>query len=164
MSNVVVLNASYEPLGVVPLRRALMYIAKERAEIVKASDEIIRTSSIEFNAPKVVRFTRMVKAPYSNKELRWSRRRMLQRDNFTCAYCGKHGSTVDHINPQSRGGRNTWMNTIAACMPCNNKKADKTPEEAHMKLLFQPKAVFQRDVLNETIAAAGFNMDTLFEV
>ena len=86
---------------------------------------------------------------------------MLERDNWTCAYCGGHARTVDHVMPQSRGGGNTWMNTVAACGPCNNKKADRTPEEAHMTLLFQPRVMTRRELFKRRIAAAGVDIDWL---
>jgi len=164
-SNVIVLNASYEPLGVVPIHRAMIYLIKETAEVVKAYDgETIRTSSGELPIPIAVRFTKMVKVPYRNREMIPTMRKILIRDNYKCAYCGKHAKTVDHIQPKSRGGKNTWMNLIAACQPCNGKKADKTLQEANMKLLFQPRAVFQQEALLAAIAATGFDMDTLFTV
>jgi len=162
-SNVIVLNASYEPLGVVPIHRAMLYLIKERAEVVKAFDgEVIRTSSGELPIPIAVRFTKMVKVPYRNREMQWSRRKMLERDNYTCAYCGKRGMTVDHIQPQSRGGKNTWLNTVAACQPCNGKKANRTPKEAGMTLRYQPRAIFQQEALLAAIAATGYDMNTLF--
>jgi 5-methylcytosine-specific restriction endonuclease McrA len=68
-----------------------------------------------------------------------TRKLILKRDNYTCAYCGKTGSTIDHIQPQSRGGQNTWLNLVTACQKCNNVKDDRTPKEAKMKLLFEPR-------------------------
>lgn len=68
-----------------------------------------------------------------------TRKQILRRDNHTCAYCGKPGSTIDHIHPQSRGGKNTWDNLITACQKCNNIKDDRTPQEAGMKLKFEPR-------------------------
>lgn len=162
-SNVIVLNASYEPLGVVPIHRAMLYIIKERAEVVKAFDgEVMRTSSGELPIPIAVRFTKMVKVPYRNREMQPTMRKVLLRDNYKCAYCGKHAKTVDHIHPKSRGGKNTWMNLIAACQSCNSKKADKTLQESNMKLLYQPRPVYQQEALLAAIAATGYNLDTLF--
>ena len=164
MSKVIVLNASYEPLGVVPLHRAMMYIFKERAEIIKVHDgEFLKSASGEaYPKPVAVRFTKMVKVPYLNHEMQWSRRKMLQRDNFSCAYCGKHASTVDHILPQSRGGKNTWMNTVAACMRCNNRKADKTPQEAGMAMLLQPRVVYRQEAIVASMTEMGYDFDSLF--
>jgi 5-methylcytosine-specific restriction endonuclease McrA len=164
MTGVIVLNASYEPLGVVSLHKAMKNIIRGRVEVVRAHDsDVIHTSSGVLAVPIAVRFTKMVRVPYRNGEMQPHLKKVLIRDNYTCAYCGKHAKTVDHIQPKSRGGKNTWMNLIAACQPCNGKKANKTPEEAHMVLQFQPHPVYQQDVLTANIAKTGFSMDTLFD-
>lgn len=63
---------------------------------------------------------------------------VLARDQFRCAYCARRGTTVDHLAPRSRGGADSWMNTVAACAECNQRKADRTPEQAGMRLLRRP--------------------------
>jgi 5-methylcytosine-specific restriction endonuclease McrA len=68
----------------------------------------------------------------------WSRNKLLQRDSYACAYCTRPADTVDHILPVSQGGTSTWLNTVASCRPCNAKKRNRTPSEAHMPLNHQP--------------------------
>lgn len=98
---------------------------------------------LDIPLPYIVSLVEYVYDPYaaflkSNSEIA-TKRAILSRDEYTCAYCEKKADTVDHIIPQSRGGGNTWTNLVAACKPCNNKKADRTPEEAGMKLLWEPQ-------------------------
>lgn len=162
MSSVVVLNATHEPLGVVSLRRAQLYLVRERAVIVEAvPGETWRAGEREFDVPRVVRFVRYVKIPYRWRVAAWSRAGVLRRDNWVCAYCDKRGTTVDHIMPVSRGGRNEWLNTVACCARCNSRKADKTPHEARMPLRFHPREVTQRDTLIVAIAATGADLSAL---
>lgn len=161
-AGVVVLNATYEPIGIVPLSRALTYLIRERASIVEAiPGQTIRSQQGEFPVPRVVAFRELVRVPYRWDAAPWSRRGVLIRDSHTCAYCGRRGSTIDHVLPQSRGGRNTWLNTVAACGPCNGKKADRTPEEAGMQLRFPPREVTRRDTLIVAIAQTGANLTAL---
>lgn len=161
--SVVVLDASYQPLNVVPFRRAIGYLLSEKATVVETDTEVpigITLPDGTDTAPRVIAFTYSVPWMWTH-DVPWNRRRMLERDNWTCAYCGGHARTVDHVMPQSRGGGNTWMNTVAACGPCNNKKADRTPEEAHMTLLFQPRVMTRRELFKRRIAAAGVDIDWL---
>lgn len=71
-----------------------------------------------------------------------SNKTLFRRDKNLCAYCGNHFSyddlSCDHIQPVSRGGKNVWQNVVSACKPCNQRKNDQTPEEAHMQLLYVP--------------------------
>jgi 5-methylcytosine-specific restriction endonuclease McrA len=160
----VVLNASFEPLGVVPLHRAMMHLVREKAVIVEAvPGEVYRSATDEFEIPLVIQLRKMVRVPYNSHTETWTRRGVLERDNFACAFCDKRrATTVDHIMPTSRGGgRRDWMNTVAACSPCNNRKDDKTPEEAGMPLRFQPREVTVRASLLVAIASTGANMAML---
>lgn len=160
--NVVVLNASFEPLGIVPVSRALVFLIRERAVIVDAiPGRTLRSAEAEFPFPRVVQFREMIRVPYRYGQVPWSRRALLQRDNHECAFCGKRASTVDHIQPRSRGGQDTWMNTVAACLRCNGVKADRTPEEARMPLRFQPRVVSSRETLVLAIAQTGADIVAL---
>lgn len=164
---VVVLNASFEPLGIVPVARAVTFLMRERAVLVDAiPGRVIRSAEAEFPFPRVVQFREMIRVPYRYGAEPWTRRGLLQRDNFECAYCGRHANTVDHVLPRSRviragGNPDTWMNTVAACGRCNNVKADRTPEEAGMPLRFQPREVTSRDTLVVAIAATGADVAAL---
>jgi 5-methylcytosine-specific restriction endonuclease McrA len=87
----------------------------------------------------VLRLVRYVKTTFLYARVPgWTKRGVLKRDRHTCGYCGERASTVDHIVPISRGGRNTWTNTVAACHSCNARKANHTPSEAGMPLRLKP--------------------------
>ncbi|SDH47744.1 HNH endonuclease [Microbacterium sp. 77mftsu3.1] len=160
---VVVLNASFEPLGVVPVARAMVYLMRERATIVDAiPGRTLRSAEGEFPFPRVVQFREMIRVPYRFGAVAWSRQRMLERDNFECCYCsGRRATTVDHVFPRSRGGRDTWENTVGSCGPCNSKKADQTPAEAGMTMRYQPRIVTSRETLVLAIAAVGADLEML---
>ncbi len=145
MSEVVVLNASYEVLGVVPIRRAITYILRERVDVVAYQDGTIHSGSVDMPRPLVVAFRHYVNVPFSARRqvAPWNRALMLRRDQHECAYCGKFATTVDHIFPRSRGGKNEWLNTIAACLSCNGKKGNKTLEQFGVPLRYQPSVVYR---------------------
>jgi hypothetical protein len=140
-ATVAVLNASYEELGSTHLGRALALVMRGDAVIDESDpDRIVRHASGSFPWPLVIRLLRFVKVKFRVGEQHWSLQGVRKRDNFTCGYCGKSATTVDHILPQSRGGRDTWMNTVAACQTCNGRKANQTPAEAGMTLWITPYA------------------------
>lgn len=137
---VVVLNASYEVLSLVALHRAVAYLLREKAEIVAHRDgaELHSSSGLSIPIPTVVRLLRYVRVPYRHQTPAWTKAGLLRRDRHTCAYCGHRGSTVEHLLPVSRGGHSTWSNTVTACVACNTRKGNRTPEEAGMALLYGP--------------------------
>ena len=150
MVSVLLLNASYEPLAVIPKRRALSLLLRERVDA--ATDDVVPLKGIStsLNIPTVLRLRRYINVP--RRGAAWSRRAVLRRDNYTCIYCGiqagerqgkrvldKNDFTIDHILPKSRGGRNLWTNTACACPPCNHRKGSKMPHEAGMTLRWEPK-------------------------
>jgi 5-methylcytosine-specific restriction endonuclease McrA len=141
VSNVLVLNATYEPLSVVSVRRAVVLLLKEKAEIVEAAEARLRSERMTMPRPLVIRLVYYVRIPY-RVSLPVTRRTVLARDQYTCQYCGNQPSrkmlTMDHILPRSRGGRTIWTNVVAACQRCNGRKGNRTPEEASMKLLSTP--------------------------
>lgn len=156
---VAVLNASFEPLGIVPLHRALLFLIRERAVVIDAiPGRTVRSADNEFDYPRVIAFREMVRAPYSYRPMAWSRHGVLQRDDRECAYCGRRASTIDHVTPRAQGGENTWLNTISACPACNGKKGARTPEQADMPLRFQPREVTRRDTLTVGIGKLGADM------
>lgn len=132
-----VLNASYEPLCVVHLHRAVVLVLAEKAEPVEVTGSL-RSATTEIPAPSVIRLKHMVKIPY-RKDVRFSRRGIMARDRFMCSYCDRRADTIDHVIPRSRGGENSWANVVAACRRCNSRKADRTPAEAGMTLLRPPR-------------------------
>jgi 5-methylcytosine-specific restriction endonuclease McrA len=141
VSSVLVLNATYEPLSVVSVRRAVVLLLKEKAEIIEAAEAELRSEHLTIPRPLVIRLVYYVRIPY-RVSLPLTRRTVLARDHYTCQYCGVQPSrkelTVDHILPRSRGGHTAWENVVAACQSCNGRKGSRTPEEANMKLLSKP--------------------------
>ena len=134
--DVLVVNADLGPLHRVSLRHAVRMLVRRVAEVHEAHpDRLIGV----YPVPTVVRLVRYVVTKWRyTKGPAWSRTGVLARDGRRCAYCGGHATTVDHLLPRSRGGRNTWLNTVAACDGCNQRKGDRTPAEAGMRLRFEP--------------------------
>jgi 5-methylcytosine-specific restriction endonuclease McrA len=137
---VLVLNATFEPINVCSLKRAVVLVLKNKAEVLERAAGHLRSASRSFAAPLVIRLTYFVRVP-RYKGRRISRRAVFARDGFECQYCGSRGRlTVDHVTPRSRGGASTWDNLVTACSPCNLEKADRLPGEADMKLQTAPRA------------------------
>ncbi|HEY5664029.1 MAG TPA: HNH endonuclease [Ilumatobacter sp.] len=134
MRSSLVLNASYEPLGIVPARRAVCLVIEQKAEVLEADAALIRSELLSLPSPAVIRLHYMVRAP-RHRSASVSRRAVLLRDDYRCQYCGSHADSIDHVVPRSRGGANVWDNLAAACRRCNNDKRDRTPDEAGMRLL-----------------------------
>jgi 5-methylcytosine-specific restriction endonuclease McrA len=133
--NVVVLNASYEPLGGVSFQHAVKMLFRE----VAVAEEVVAGKFIGPHPwPKVIRLIRYVTTAWLHKPAGYSRSNVMRRDRHLCAYCGGHATTLDHVLPVSRGGGSTWLNTVAACGTCNHRKAARTPAEAGMRLRFEP--------------------------
>jgi 5-methylcytosine-specific restriction endonuclease McrA len=134
MSKVLVLNATYEPISFVTLKRAVILLLKEKAEVIEELVERrLRAERSSFPYPLVIRLVTYVPVPrFFNLPL--SRRSLLSRDNYTCQYCGstEHPLTIDHVIPRSRGGKTEWTNVVAACVSCNRRKGNKMPADARM--------------------------------
>jgi 5-methylcytosine-specific restriction endonuclease McrA len=133
---VLVLNADLGPLHRVSLKHAIRMLLRQVAEVHEAvPDRIIGV----YPVPRVVRLVHYVvtKWRFSGGPA-WSRSGVRARDGHRCAYCGGTATTIDHVLPRSRGGRNTWLNTVAACGGCNQRKGDRTPAEAGMRLRVTP--------------------------
>jgi 5-methylcytosine-specific restriction endonuclease McrA len=134
---VLLLNASWEPLRTISIRRAVVMILQDVAEIVERGEGEMRSPSISVPIPEVVRLVRWVKVPYRAR-IPLNGRNVLERDRYACAYCGKHASTIDHVVPRSRGGRHRWENVVAACPKCNHRKGDQLLSELGWELRHQP--------------------------
>lgn len=137
---VLVLNNTYEPLQVLPLRKAVKLLIKNRADIIKSSgDKSLKSCHESIPMPSVIRLNQYVK--YNRKPVPYSKKNILIRDKYTCQYCDKKDAkmTIDHIVPQSKGGDNTWENTVACCVRCNSTKADKSLAKSGLELLRNPK-------------------------
>jgi len=141
--SILLLNASYEPLTVVTLARAVKLLLRGRAEAVSAEHVTVASAAQTLAVPQVLRLKIYAHVPHRRTPA-WTRRGVFARDDYICAYCGRRCAardlTVDHVIPASQGGAATWGNTVAACARCNQRKADRTPHEAGMKLLIEPKA------------------------
>ncbi|MCT0219400.1 HNH endonuclease [Synechococcus sp. CS-1329] len=137
MSQVLVLNASYEPLNITSWRRATVMLLKGKAEgLEHDSNHPIRG---EMLLPSVIRLRQFVRVPF--KQLPLTRRNVFQRDSHSCQYCGYQGEqlSIDHVIPRSRGGTDTWENVTTACLRCNVRKGSRTPREAAMPLARVPR-------------------------
>lgn len=150
-SNVLLLNGNtWEPLSVITIPRAINLLLAGKAVVIEQSGEFLRTVRDKYPIPSVIALRTFINVP--RRRAHWSRRGVLIRDNFTCIYCGiqpggmvkgkmitKSNLTVDHIIPRSRGGRDQWTNTACACYACNHRKGNRLPNEAGMKLRWEPK-------------------------
>lgn len=137
---VLVLNASYEPLHVTSAKRAITLVQYGVAEVLEDSQDVVRSPSTVLPVPSVIRLRRYVRRPRVHP-VPFNRRNVLRRDGFICQYCGGVDElTLDHVMPRSRGGRHNWENVVTACRDCNQKKGNRTPEEAGMRLYSRPHA------------------------
>lgn len=153
-----VLDASFQPVNMISGLDALVKIITGKAEAVANYKEVVRSASLSFQLPRIIRLNRIVREINHNTQIAYSKRNVTIRDNNTCQYCAKKlttkTATIDHVMPKSRGGKNTWENTVVACYKCNNKKDCKTPDEAKMKLLKQPRAPKLLEDLREELRKA----------
>jgi 5-methylcytosine-specific restriction endonuclease McrA len=140
MSQVLVLNASYEPLNVTSVRRAHVLVFKGKAEVIEALQQPLHSASDTYPWPHVIRLVTYVSVPRTVQR-KISRRALFARDGWRCAYCGTSGGrlTLDHIVPRSRGGDSVWENVVTSCAPCNLKKGNRLLDEARMNLLTPPR-------------------------
>ena len=139
---VLVLNLNYVPVNVCTVRRAIVLVAKGKAELLEQREDAtrIRTYNTALDSPSIIRLVYLVKRPFAPRRL--SKKEVFLRDHYTCQYCGKRSQqlTLDHVVPRRQRGPHTWDNVVAACGRCNLDKAGRTPEEANMKLRRLPTA------------------------
>lgn len=138
-----VLNADYQVLTSVSWQRAITLIVQGKAEVHEADPEqVVRGASLHVPFPRVIRLVKWVYVKFTGLGVDGAgvctKAGVLKRDKHTCVYCGSKAATVDHVLPESRGGKLTWENSAAACVDCNSFKADRTPEEAKMRLRWHP--------------------------
>jgi 5-methylcytosine-specific restriction endonuclease McrA len=145
---VLVLNASLQPLSVIPERRLVVLLSKQKVAFIDDSvrqliEQSIEARRLEFDQPIIVQLLANVRVP--RMALRPTRANILLRDDETCQYCGKRNRdlTLDHVVPRSRGGQCSWENLVACCRACNGKKGNKLLKEAGMHLIRQPQALTQ---------------------
>lgn len=138
--NVLILNQTYEPLHICDVKKAITLILKQKAILIKSFDnQFIYTVSSKFPVPSIIRIQQHVRIQSWAAIL--TKSNILKRDQHTCQYCGSKNVplTIDHVIPKVLGGKETWTNLVTACIKCNNKKGDRTPEQAGMKLINRPK-------------------------
>lgn len=138
---VLVLNATFEPINVTAVRRALVLMLKGVAQAEETNHAEVHTTHKAMQVPSVIRLLTYRHIPQQSRAL--SRKNILLRDRNTCQFCGHalpaSELTLDHVMPRSRGGRSSWENLVACCYGCNNRKGDRTPEEAGLKLQRRPR-------------------------
>jgi len=134
-AKVLILNQNYEPMSVINVRKAIVLLYLGKAELIE-SNQALRVHSVSTTMPfpSIVRLSFYVRVPF--KKIILSRKNILRRDGHRCQFCGRSDLTltIDHVTPISRGGEDTWENLVCACVRCNNKKGDRTPDEALMPL------------------------------
>ena len=137
--SVLVLNQSYEPVYVCSVRRAIILVFRQRAEVIESGEMSLRTVTRAYPVPSVVRLALYLRIPI--KQLALTKRNVLRRDRHQCQYCGTRRSpmTVDHVVPRTQGGRDSWDNLVCACVRCNNRKGDRRPEQVGLALKRKPR-------------------------
>lgn len=149
-----VLNRNWQPVHIATVARSLTMLWNESAFVVDPDDfrlytwadwaqliprdgePFIRTVRFRLRVPEVLTLARHDKPRQT--AVTFSRRNVFKRDHVTCQYCGVRPGTeeltIDHVVPRSQGGQTTWENCVLACVPCNARKANRTPDQAGMKL------------------------------
>jgi 5-methylcytosine-specific restriction endonuclease McrA len=138
-AKVLILNQNYEPMSVINVKKAIILLYLGKAELIEAYDgRAVHSVSTTMPFPSIVKLSMYVKVPF--KRIILSRKNILRRDGHRCQYCGRGDLTltIDHVVPVSRGGEDAWENLVCACVKCNNRKGDRTPDEAGMPLLRRP--------------------------
>lgn len=138
MARALVLNVTLEPLSVVSIRRALVLVLRDRADVLETNGALWRSETIEMSSPSVVRLRRYVRLPYDRK-VPLNRRAVFIRDRHKCQYCGRRAENLDHVVPKSQGGGHAWDNVVASCRGCNTRKGGRTPDQAGLSLLRTPR-------------------------
>src|ERR1700689_1258828 len=138
---VLVLNATFEPINITAVRRAMILLLKGVAQAEEMNHTEVHSTSRAMRVPSVIRLLAYRHIPQQTRAL--SRKNILLRDRNTCQFCGRIFAaaelTLDHVVPRSRGGRSSWENLVACCYQCNNRKGDRTPEEAGIQLVRRPR-------------------------
>jgi 5-methylcytosine-specific restriction endonuclease McrA len=138
---VLVLNATFEPINVCTVRRAVVLLLKEKAEIIERAEWALHSERTSMSRPMVIRLMAYVRIPRDTHRRKITRRAVFARDDWTCQYCGSRSNlTVDHVIPRSKGGPSSWDNIVASCAPCNRRKGNALPRQAGMIPSRKPRA------------------------
>jgi 5-methylcytosine-specific restriction endonuclease McrA len=158
--DVLLLNASEEILDIIDWVRAIKLLFAEKAEKPYNHTDCykIKTPSGYFELPSVIILREYVRVPFVRSKSP-SKRNVYRRDGNCCQYCGCHlnarNASIDHVMPRSRGGGHSWNNMVSACKPCNRKKANRTPEEAGMRLAKVPIAPTRNAIMLNSVQGRG---------
>jgi len=155
MEQTLLLNASYEPLRIVDWQKAITLWCQGKVEVISVYDRDIRSVSVSFKLPSVIRLLRYIKIRKRFDYVPFSRVNIYARDNYSCQYCGENFSvpelTFDHVVPVSQGGRKDWENIVTSCVTCNRRKGGRTPREAGMRVIHPPRRPTRPPVARLTI-------------
>ena len=157
--DILVLNRNFVPIHIISWQKAMSLIIQDSARSLdrdviaydfsdwllfsEKDNDYAKVATVRYNiaVPEIVVLKKYDRLP--TRDVKYSRQTLFERDGHICGYCGmefdKKHLTIDHITPRAQGGKTTWANTISACFQCNNKKADKTPEQAGMPLKYKPR-------------------------
>ncbi len=142
MEMTLLLNSTYEPLRVIPWKKAILLLCQGKVEVLEVYDREVHGISITFRLPSVLRLLELVKIRKNQRVVKFSRGNIFARDKYSCQYCGQRFRaeelTFDHVVPIAKGGKKTWTNIVTACIRCNNRKSGRTPPEANMRLIKKP--------------------------
>lgn len=139
MGRSLVLNATFEPLGVVAARRAVVLILKDKADVLVSNGIVFHSERLEIPAPTVVKLRSFVRVP-PRARTALTRRAVFARDDWVCQYCGAGAENVDHVIPRSKGGEHAWENVVASCRRCNQRKENRMAHEVGLRLRTKPRA------------------------
>jgi len=155
MEQTLLLNASYEPLKIVHWQKAITLLCQGKVEVIAEYDREVRSVSISFRLPSVIRLLRYIKMKRRFDYVPFSRANIYARDDHSCQYCGESFPTTeltfDHVTPVAQGGRKDWENIVTCCVTCNRRKGGRTPEEAGMHLRRIPRRPESMPALRITI-------------
>ena len=155
MEQTLLLNASYEPLKIVHWQKAITLLCQGKVEVIAEYDREVRSVSISFRLPSVIRLLRYIKMKRRFDYVPFSRANIYARDDHSCQYCGDsfptNELTFDHVTPVAQGGRKDWENIVTCCVTCNRRKGGRTPEEAGMHLRRMPRRPESMPALRITI-------------
>lgn len=135
----------------------MILLLTEKAELVKAYDRFVRSARASYSLPQIIKLKRYIKSfALAAGAVSYSRHNVFKRDKFLCQYCHKKlsekAATIDHIIPKSKGGQDTWDNTVCCCVACNSRKGNRTPEESQMRLVRNPRRPILRVVLADLLS------------
>lgn len=141
MQQTLVLDKAYQALEIVSWQRAMTLLCEGKVEVVEEyQDSVVRTVTLQFQTPAVIRFFDKLRT--NKRAIKFSRQNVYARDKGRCQYCGNNVrrdiATYDHVVPRSKGGHTNWTNIVIACQDCNQKKRDRLPAQAGMRLRTEP--------------------------